>query len=87
VVIDGLHKQRPGLLAQLTEARFGQRPVLERQGSTRARDQAGFYFARAGEARQLIGLERVGPRRPRVPDQQRLLLPDVAQETVDVARS
>ena len=84
MVVDCLHEQRPRLLAEPGEAALGQGAVLEVPVAGRLDDEARFDFAFAGEPGEFVGLERVAPRLPGIPDQQRLLLPVVAQETIAV---
>src|SRR3546814_4911957 len=50
----------------------------------RSGNEARFDALLAGEAGQLVGRQRIAPCAPRVADQQRALLPMVAQEQVDV---
>ncbi len=88
MMIDGLDEQGPRLGAELAEARFGERTVLDLPGFAgpvaHLRDQARFDLFLAGKTGQRIGVERIAPERPGIPDPQRRLLPMFGQEAADV---
>ncbi len=83
-MVDRLHQQGPRLLAQFAEARFRDRSVLDFPRVALMPDHARLHALLASEPRELVRLERVGPIPPWIADQQRLLLPVIAQEAVDV---
>lgn len=85
VVIDRLHQQGPRIAAQFGEARWCQRAMLQFPAIGRGlADQPRFNLRFAGKTREVVGIERICPMLPRVADQQRLLLPNVAEKPLRI---
>ena len=88
IVIDGLHEQRPLFCAELAKTRFRQGTVFHAQcirpRIALLRYQARLDFLLARQPGELIGFERIAPRAPRIPNQQRPFLPMIAKEDIDI---
>ena len=80
-VVERLYQQRPVGLGQALEIAFAERAVVELPVRAAALDQPRFHIVAGGQLPHLAGRQEAGEAGYGVADQERALVPDIAQET------